>query len=277
MLNLIKRLVPRPIKRAIRRQQEIRRKARLFGPLAPMVPAVEQMFEGPASLEEFKANGEEFLGIYRNLCGLKPDEAMLDVGSGIGRKTIPLTGYLSAAARYEGIDITAAGIEWCRRAITPRFPNFHFQQIDVRNGQYNPAGSCEPSEYRFPFDDGSFTFVMLGSVFTHMMPGDVEHYLSEIERVLAPGGRCLISYFLLNDESRRLIAAGRSTLDFKFVRDGYTTISELVPEHAVAFDERFIRSLYERLGLKIARLDYGSWCGRDEFLSYQDLVLAVKE
>jgi SAM-dependent methyltransferase len=276
MLNLVKRLVPRTIKRAIRRQQETRRKRTLFGPLAPLVPAEEQMFDGPAGLEEFKANGEEFLGIYKSICGLQPDETMLDVGSGIGRKTIPLTTYLNASARYEGIDIASPGIDWCRQTITPRFPNFHFQRIDVRNGQYNPSGTCLPSEYRFPFDDGTFTFVMLGSVFTHMMPGDVEQYLSEIVRVMAPG-RCLISHFLLNDESRRLIAEGRSTLDFKIVRDGYSTISAEVPEHAVGFEESYITSLYNRLGLKIVRLDYGSWCGRDEFLSYQDLVLAVKE
>jgi SAM-dependent methyltransferase len=254
----------------------MRRKVRLFGALAPLVPPVAEMFDGPASLEEFKANGEEFLDIYKNICGLQPDETMLDVGSGIGRKTIPLTTYLSASARYEGIDIAAAGIDWCRQTITPRFPNFHFQQIAVHNGQYNPSGTCPPSEYRFPFADGVFTFVMLGSVFTHMMPGDVEHYLSEVYRVMGPG-RCLISYFLLNDESRRLIAAGRSTIGFKIVRDGYTTTSAEIPEHAVAFEESFITSLYGRLGFKIARLDYGSWCGRDEFLSYQDLILAVKE
>jgi SAM-dependent methyltransferase len=277
MRNLVKRLVPGSVKRAIRRKQETRRKVTLFGALAPLVPAVAEMFDGPASLEEFKANGEEFLDIYKNICGLQPDETMLDVGSGIGRKTIPLTAYLNASARYEGIDIATAGIDWCRQTITPRFPNFHFQRIDVRNGQYNPSGTCPPSEYRFPFDDSTFTFVMLGSVFTHMMPGDVEHYLSEIFRVMAPRSRCLISYFLLNDESRPLIANGRSTIDFKIVRDGYRTISAEVPEHAVAFEESVITSLYDRRGLKIVRRDYGSWCGRDEFLSYQDLVLAVKE
>src|SRR6478609_6133826 len=105
MLKLVKRLVPRNVKRAIRRQLETRRKVRLFGPLAPLVPAVAEMFDGPASLEEFKANGDEFLGIYKNICGLQADEAILDVGSGSGRKTIPLTTYLSAGARYEGIDI----------------------------------------------------------------------------------------------------------------------------------------------------------------------------
>lgn len=277
MLNFVRRIVPRPVKRAIRRQAEARAKARIFGALAPLVPDVEKMFDGPASFEEFKANGEEFLHIYRTICGLQPNERMLDVGSGIGRKTIQLTRYFDKSATYDGIDVTAAGVEWCAQRITPRFPNFRFQRIDVYNMLYNPAGTRRPSEYRFPFDDASFTFVMLGSVFTHMLPDDAAHYLAEIARVLKPGGRCLISYFLFNDESRGLVEAGRSTLNFHVVRDRYATVDPNVPENAIALDEAFVLALYAQLGLAVTRIERGSWCGREQFLSYQDLVLAVKK
>jgi SAM-dependent methyltransferase len=230
VLRTLKRLVPVSWKRRIRRYQQEREKARLFGSLAPMVPAVEEMFEGPGSLAEFKANGEEFLNIYKEVCRLQPDEKMLDVGSGIGRKTLPLTQYFNGHALYEGIDIAKAGVDWCTDKITSRYPNFHFQQIDVYNKLYNPLGRYQASEYQFPFADESFTFVMLGSVFTHMLPVDLEHYLSEVRRVLTAGGRCLISYFLLNDESRQLIEAGKSSFDFKYELDGYRTISREVPE-----------------------------------------------
>jgi ubiquinone/menaquinone biosynthesis C-methylase UbiE len=277
VLKTLKRLIPVAWKRRIRRYQQEREKARLFGGLASMVPAVEHMFDGPGSLAEFKANGEEFLNIYKEICRLQPDEKMLDVGSGIGRKTLPLTQYFNGQAAYEGVDIAKAGVDWCRDRITNRFPNFHFQQIDVSNKCYNPFGRYQASEYQFPFADESFTFVMLGSVFTHMLPADLEHYLSEVRRVLTADGRCLISYFLLNDESRRLIEAGKSSFDFKHEVDGYRTISREVPEEAIAFDETLIRSFYEKAGLKIVRIDYGSWCGRAEYLSTQDLSLAVRE
>src|SRR5262249_30998923 len=163
------------------------------------------------------ANGEEFLHIYRTICDLQPDERMLDVDSGIGRKTIQLTRYFDERASYDDIDITAAGVDWCARTITPRFSRFRFPRIDVYNLLYNPTGTCLPSEYRFPFDDASFTFVMLGSVFTHMLPDDAAHYLAEIARVLRPDERCLISYFLFNDESRALVESGKSTLNFHVV------------------------------------------------------------
>jgi len=275
MFDLARKLVPRTVKRAIRQRQEARARARLFGSLSALVPPTAAMFDGPASIEEFKANGDEFLSIYRDICGLRPDERMLDVGSGIGRKTIPLTGYLTEG-EYEGIDVNALGVEWCQRQITPLFPNFRFQRIDVSNRLYNPTGTQSPTTLRFPFPDRSFTFITLGSVFTHMLPEHVAHYLGEIARVLG-SGRCLISYFLLNDESREFIQSGKSTLKFRMTPDGYATTSLERPEEAIAFEESFVRGLYSQAGLRIARLEYGSWCGRREALSYQDLVLAVRE
>jgi SAM-dependent methyltransferase len=275
--DLVRRTAPMWLRHAVARRRTQLRKRRLFGALTPLVPEVADMFEGPGSYEEFKANGEEFLAIYQRVAGLTPNERFLDVGSGIGRKTIPLTQFLRSDAVYEGIDVNPAGIEWCRRKITPRFPNFRFQRIDVRNDLYNPTGTYEASEYRFPFPDESFTFVMLGSVFTHMLPRDVEHYLAEIHRVLAPGQRCLISYFLLNDESRRLIASNASTLAFHLDRDDYAPVNPARPEDAIALPEPFVKSAYERLGFNVARIEYGSWCGRAQYLSYQDLVLAVRQ
>jgi SAM-dependent methyltransferase len=276
MLNAVKRLIPSPLKREIKAYLVARHKARLFGSLAPLVPDPEDMFDGPQGIDEFKVNGEASLEVYKDICGLRADERMLDVGCGIGRKTLPLTQYLTRDARYEGIDITKAGIEWCASKITPRFPNFRFQLIDVYNQHYNPQGTCLASQYRFPFEDSTFSFVMLGSVFTHMLPDDLSNYLSEVHRMLEKGGRCLISYFLLNAESLPLVEAGKSSLDFKYIGDGYRAVSKAVPEQAVAFDEDWIVDLYRKVGFDVKRLDRGSWSGRPRCWTWQDLVLAMK-
>jgi hypothetical protein len=49
------------------------------------------------------------------------------------------------------------------------------------------------------------------------------------------------------------------------------------PAAAIAFDEELVRRLFAERGLvPHAPVQYGSWCGRPEYLSYQDLVVARK-
>jgi len=244
----------------------------------PLIPPTRYMFDGTKTIEDFKKNGEEFFKYYTELCGLKPDEKVLDVGCGIGRKTIPLTRYLNKDGTYEGFDVVKLGIDWCKNKITPKYPNFRFQLADVYNKYYNPTGRYKPSEYRFPYEDNTYNLITLGSVFTHMMPADIENYLKEIARVMKKGGKSIISYFILNDESIKLVEAGKSTQDFRFKFEGYRTTNPDIPEDAISFPEEYIISIYAKNNLRIIEpIRYGSWCGRERFLSYQDLVIAEKE
>jgi SAM-dependent methyltransferase len=207
---------------------------------------------------------------------------MLDVGSGIGRKTLALTKYLTSAGRYEGIEIVAAGVEWCTRHITSRYPNFQFTRMDIRSDLYNPDGAIAPTEVRFPFDDESFDFVMLGSVFTHMLEPELDHYLSEILRVLRPEGKALVTYFLLNDDSRAHLAQGKGDFTFDHERGSSYLNDVSGPLAAVAYDEAFMRSRYAAHRFKVLEPVYlGTWCGRpavwsNEYGNYQDIIVASK-
>jgi len=63
-----------------------------------------------------------------------------------------------------------------------------------------------------------------------MLPPDMENYLREITRVLKPGGRCLITNFLLNAASLKLIEEHASTIDFKGELDECREGNMEVPE-----------------------------------------------
>lgn len=239
-----------------------------------MIPPRSMIFIGGG---DFAKTGQEFKNYFVELANLQPNDRVLDVGCGIGRMAIPLTNYLSQEGEYWGFDIVKSGIEWCNSRISPRFRNFHFQHIDDYNKFYNPNGKVRTRDFQFPFDDGIFNFVFLTSVFTHMLPADVENYLSEIARVLKTGGKCLITFFILNEESENLIRSGRSTLDFRYKTNDCLTVDENDPEVAIAYSEKNVISLFEKYGLKIAQpIRYGSWCGRRDFLTYQDLIVATK-
>jgi SAM-dependent methyltransferase len=275
--NLIPKQIRPPLGKILRQAFHQYHTLRLFGQRAGFVPPTDMMFDGPESYREFKENGEEFLRIYIDHCQLKPDEKMLDVGSGMGRKTLPLISYLTDVGRYEGMDIVKAGVDWCTARYSSRYPNFKFQTIDVYNQHYNPTGTCRASAYKFPFADQTFDFAVLNSVFTHMMPDEVENYIFEVARVLKTGQRCLISWFLLNDESVALIEAGHSTLNLRFQIGPARARSKDKPELAIGYDDGFVKALYEKAGLEIRNpISCGSWCGRQAFRSYQDLIVAWK-
>src|SRR5260221_6917958 len=247
--------------------------ADLFQRSDPNIPPRGLMYVGSASRTEFKEVGEQYLRLFVELCSLKNDERILDIGSGAGRMAIPLTRYLSAAGSYDGVDIISSGIELCRRNITPRYPNFHFRHADIYNKTYNRKGKVAADAFQFPYDDQSFDFVFACSVFTHMLPDDLEHYVSETARTLSPGGQGFFTFFLMNDAARSQMAAGKASLDFAFSKGSYLTIDATSPEAAVAYEEDFVVALLANYGLRVRRpIRYGTWSGREDSPAYQDIV-----
>ncbi len=272
--KLLAEHAPRPLLRRLKRLLMLPMDGLdfLLGRRAELVPPRYMNFAGDG---DFEASGEEFLKYFVELAGLDPAHRVLEVGSGIGRMARPLTRYLVSGS-YEGLDIVPQGIDWCQRNISRRYPGFRFQLADVRNLMYNPRGKFEAAEYRFPFGNEEFDFIYLTSVFTHMRKREMEHYVCEIARTLRPRGVCLATYFLLNDQSRSLMKTGQNSLDFEYLLDGCWTDDKIVPEHAIAFDEQYIRALYNDLRLTVEAFRSGFWCGRQEFLSYQDIIVVRK-
>jgi SAM-dependent methyltransferase len=246
----------------------------ILGRRDELVPPRRLVFIGGG---DFRKVGNEFLSYFKELAQLQQDESVLDVGCGIGRMAIPLTEYLSEQASYEGFDIVPHGIRWCSDHITPRYPRFRFQLADICNKEYNPSGRFGASEYRFPYENHSFSFVFLTSVFTHMLPNEVTNYLAEVQRVLKPKGRCLITWFLLNSESEMLIQQGRASLDFRYTVGECLTTNPAIPEDAICYKEEHVLRLYKESGLTLQLpVHYGSWCQRERYLSYQDICIARK-
>jgi SAM-dependent methyltransferase len=267
--------VPEPLLERARTSLRLRAldlKDRVGGRADPLVPPRRLDFVGHS---DFAGTGDEFLGHFRVLGGLTPDERVLDIGCGIGRMARPLAGFLSPRGSYDGFDINRDGIAWCAQRYR-RHPNFTFVVADLFNRRYNPAGTQAADTFRFPYADASFDFVLATSVFTHLLEGEADRYVGEAARVLAPGGRVLATWFLLDDASRAGLAAGRAALPFVDPDRRVAVVSDLVPEEAVAFDRGWLSDALARHGLTLPAIHAGTWRGGDDGASFQDIVVATK-
>jgi ubiquinone/menaquinone biosynthesis C-methylase UbiE len=245
---------------------------RLYQFLDPALPLPPQ--EHIASIGgEFILVALEMLDYFIERGGLQPGHRVLDVGCGVGRIAYPLAYYLNERGSYDGFDVMRPLVDWATANVTSRRANFRFRHVDIHNGVYNPRGTLRADAFAFPYPDASFDFVALTSVFTHIERREVRHYLNEIARVLAPGGRVAATAFLIDAEARDLIRKRRSTQPLVHRYKGGYVADPRAPEGAMGYAEKDMRSWLEESGLQVSAWYPGSWCGRAGGLSYQDLLV----
>jgi len=209
--------------------------------------------------------------------GLQPNHKILDIGCGVGRIAINLTKYLSNKGEYWGFDIRKEDVVWAQNNITPKHNNFHFEHSDIYNKSFNENGVIRAQDYSFAFEDDTFDFIYLISVFTHMLPEDMENYISEISRLLKTGGKCFLTIFVLSDELDAFSHIRSSALSFRHKRENYRISIEDAPEAAIAFPEDYIKNLFEENRLKIfEHKRAGSWFQGETFMEAQDLIVLTK-
>jgi SAM-dependent methyltransferase len=156
---------------------------------------------------------------------------------------IPLTGFLSAEGRYEGVDTWTEAVDWCSKNITPRFGNFHFSAIS----------DIGPVQTSFPFEDGTFDFAIVCAISKLDKP-TFEGYVGEVGRLLRPGGTYFGCYFVRNNPPG----------------------VEADPQGRLMFSEEQLRELLTSNDLVLDALYRGTWDGDPVGLSYQDILVAKK-
>ncbi len=215
----------------------------------------------------------QFVVACRDYGRLQAGSAVLDVGCGVGGVARLLADELGPEGRYEGVDVDARSIAVCNATV--ELPNFGFTALDVQHDNYNPRGAILATEVALPFEDASFDLLVARSLFTHLGSAAATRYVTEFRRVLRPGGRGLITAFLLNDQIEARIAAGehRSVRTFAHDRGDYRIDDPLAPLNAVAFQERFLLDLLARHNLPVTTVSYGKWSGAEDSARHQDLVV----
>ena len=248
-----------------------------------LIPPPELVVDGSSSLASYIRTGATYAGLFKELLPLRPDMAVLEMGSAVGRISRQFIPILSSQGSFTGIDIMPAQVRWCNETIAARFPGFRFIHADIFNTEYNPGGSLKASGYRFPFEDSSLDLVVLTSVFTHMLRNDVAHYLDEIARVLKPEGRCFATFFLFRPEEIGRISAEGTVPRFSFpvFREKGKPVVVCADsrdlEEAVAYERGFLNAMVAASGLKRETDLPGQWLhGPEGCRSGQDVLIFRK-
>jgi SAM-dependent methyltransferase len=222
---------------------------------------------------EFTMVALEMLDYFVELANLQPQHRVLDVGCGVGRIAYALAYYLDERGRFDGFDVMRQLVDWANANLASRRPNFNFRHVDIYNGLYNPGGTLKADAFAFPYPDASFDLITVTSVFTHIQSRELRHYLDEIGRVLAPGGRVAATAFVITDESRGLIRDGKSSQPINIPYKGGFIATRRAPEAAVGYNDADLHQWLAESGLALRAMYPGSWCGRTGGLSYQDLLV----
>jgi SAM-dependent methyltransferase len=247
-------------------------------------PPLLMLEEAEEVLEDWFAGGAEQATLARTLAEVRASSTVLEIGCGLGRMAFALR-RLIITGRYIGVDVVEEKIAFLRRTLGARAANFAFVHLDAHNGFYNPTGHLATLDIALPCSDGEVDAVVSMAVFTHLLPENVDRYVSEITRVLRPGGRALLSCYLLDhydpDAARPPRYSGTQfAFDHAVAGDAEVRTScPEQPEAMTAFTERFLLDAARRHGLHpVVPALPGSWSGAtDAWLTGQDLVILERQ
>lgn len=224
--------------------------------------------------QKFVHMGNIFAQELRDRAGLETTSRVLEIGCGCGRNAFALAPYLEDG-NFIGVDIDLPSIEAASRNRFLKARDHRFEFLDVDNPEYNPNGRYKASEYVFDFDDAQFDVIFLVSVVTHLLPKDLENYLTEIARMLKPGGRLVFSTFLMD------IALHFGPVRFEHGEGPWRSSHETIPEICVGYHLDYLDKTLSARGMALDGPPVASVHG-DRALTGQttqfgqDIVLACK-
>ncbi|AKK72355.1 hypothetical protein OK18_06645 [Chryseobacterium gallinarum] len=221
---------------------------------------------------DFIPHGIRQMNVLKKYIALKNSDHVLDIGCGIGRTAVALSGFIDKGT-YDGFDAVEKGIIWCNKHIHSKYPHFNFKFTPIYNDLYNTY-SQKAEDFTFPYENGRFDKAFLFSVFTHMQIPEIRRYLQEISRVLKKDGQCLATFFLYDDSGNE-----SGTMDFPYQYDGYRLMDDKVTAANIAVSIPLLNQMAYDAGLKVTTIKEGFWRndvekeGADEF---QDIVVFNK-
>ena len=282
-----------------------------------LVPVLEHRIGGKVSYGEWC----HAIGVFQALIAINTPASsgnnIADIGCGTGLLAIASLPFVTLGGHYTGIDVGEEEIRFAKQ----HYPNesFSFVHSSDHNEAYtskdgfvswsnapsavggrptsnspNPPkapvatddpGATEAVERRWhpwSLENESIDLVTALSVWTHFNEDDALHYVREVGRVLRPGGRAIITLFLLDETfDRRIKESSKALGDLAFTVECCASGNWLTPEwtrvseDVIGMRPAGLDMLLESSGLKLRDCFPGSW-KQPSGVYFQDVTVLEK-
>lgn len=234
------------------------------------IPDLRQRRGGKVSYAEWAHVIGIFQTIFHNVLSNKTSNQVLDIGCGTGLLAIASQNLIQDGGKYTGIDVLKKDINYNQKHYDEE--QFQFIHFDLANPSYAEKQSAEKKPW--PVTDSTYDLVTALSVWTHLREEDALYYFKEIKRVLKPGGKAVITFFVLDRDyeyslSGRTRSKGKyhNTSQNKWIFDVPAYGSDhwfapnwvKHPEDAIGVTEEGLEILLNTSGLKLKQLYPGNW------------------
>jgi len=216
---------------------------------------------------------------------LTPSSAVYDHGCGPAPLAFAFSNYLNDSGAYFGFDINLKAVTYLKEAYADR-PNFRFHCASVpveedyvvlRDPKFGSATENRTAAKDIDlvsFVDRPIDVIYSGSVFTHMWPDTIVSTLEKFPQLIGQSGLTVSTWLIVDEFAEYVLKCGLADRQLPFEINGALTMTQVNPLVCTAYRESRVREIYARAGLEIVDIVRGSWAGRENGVTSQDIVVA---
>ena len=223
---------------------------------------------------------------------LNENSVTLDFGCGFGTLAAAFSLAGSKNGSYYGYDTNPLVLEFCRNAYHNdiRF-NFFGPEIDsttnyltnkritTANEAYAGRKKAHPSKEDLAKLLGlnKLSCQVSLSVFTHMWPEDAVETLRVFQEFSNRDTTFINSWLILDETAIAAVNLGNADRILPIEVGGVYTYSQLNPLVCTAYPIEKLQQVYFDAGHQIIDIKFGSWSGRNNGVTYQDIVVSKQK
>jgi len=128
----------------------------------------------------FSLSGTVYSGRFIRAAALRPEDRVMEIGSGLGEILTASQRRVGAKQPYFGIDLSPQMVRRARRGLESRRPSLHF---------------LVASALQIPFRHHCFDVVLLSHVVKYLTDPQLRQVLAQVKALLRPGGRLVLWEF----------------------------------------------------------------------------------